>query len=102
MDKATVTTIAKCSYGGCEKVPITLGETKTVKVTVTTCSNNVCSTKVTLVAEYVDTTSEGGKVEIYTSVSTIESRSHSVSTFYNAASRAMGLVFVLLLSLLAI
>lgn len=100
-DKITVTTITKCSYGGCEQVPVTIGVTKTVKVTVTSCSNNVCATKVTLVAEHVGTTSVGGKVEFYTSVSTIEN-THSVSTFYNAASRTMGLVILLLLSFLAI
>lgn len=100
-DKVTVTTITKCSYGGCEQIPVTIGETKTVKVTVTSCSNNVCATKVTLVAECVGTTSVGGKVEFYTSVSTIEN-THSVSTFHNAASRTMGLMIILLLSFLAI
>lgn len=100
-DKIVVTTITKCSYGGCENIPVTIGETKTVKMTVTSCSNNVCATKVTLVAEYIGATSVGGKVEIYTSASTIEN-THSVSTFHNAASRAMGLFIILLLSFLAI
>lgn len=101
-DQITVTTITKCSYGGCDKVLITIGETKTVKVTVTSCSNNVCATTVTLVAECVGTTNVGGTVEIYTSLSTFAPNVQSVSTFFNAASRTVGLIFVLLLSFLAI
>lgn len=100
-DKISVTTIAKCSFGGCENVPVTIGETTTLNVTFTSCSNDVCATKVKLVAEYVGATSVGGRVDINASVSTIENN-HSVSTFYDPASRTMGLIIVLLLSFIVL
>lgn len=116
--KGTVT-ITKCSDGGCEQLPVTIGETKTVVVTATTCTNNVCSPQVTLIVEVVDTTIIDGKVEIYTSLSTIAAPKAeiltslstfdsltidvvSASTLFNSASKAASLILMLLLSLLVI
>lgn len=112
-------TITRCSDGGCEQLPVTIGETKTVVVTATTCTNNVCSPQVTLIVEVVDTTIIDGKVEIYTSLSTIAAPKAeiltslstfdsltidvvSASTLFNSASKAASLILMLLLSLLVI
>lgn len=50
---------------------VTVGDKKTVVVTVTTCTNGACTPRVTLVVEQLYATTIDGKVEMYTTTRSI-------------------------------